>query len=124
MREAVKKRETWQKRGVAFFESFWYVLLRSVVIWLSFLLAYISMTSLDKFILKQKNDHNYALLWTCLFCFINLLLLIDLVLAFVFYGGSTLWKAKIEFIYEIAIQVMFLVLLILYIIIHRNAWET
>ena len=99
LREAVKSRKSWQKRGVALFESFLYVLLRNTVILGSFVLCQFSQQLFD----LEDEDGKFANEWVLIYTIFNILLLIDLVFAILFYGIKTLYSSRTEFVWEACI---------------------
>lgn len=114
LRAAAITRKSWQKTGIAIFESFGWVLARNTMILLSFLMVYWDAEIVSWQAKDGTQDGRFANDYVALFTTFTLLMLIDLILAFVFYGFKTLWKTRKEFYWEAIIQVGSIIVIIYY----------
>lgn len=57
---------------------------------------------------SEDYDGRFANEWVFCYSICNLLLLVDLILAVVFYGPITLYRARSEFVWEAFVQLAFL----------------
>ena len=80
------------------------------------------MTSFNKELLDiEDSDGRFANEWVLAYSLFNLLLLVDLIMAFLFYGIGTIYKARREFLWETCIQVFFFCTIIYYLSLDLNA---
>ena len=100
LRAAAITRKSWQKTGIAIFESFGWVLGRNTMILLSFLMVYYSDSIVSWQAKDGTKDGRFANDYVAIFTTFTILMLIDLILAFIFYGFKTLWKTRKEFFWE------------------------
>ena len=93
------------------FESFYYMLTRYAFIFITFLFS----NSKESVFWRDNKEQRFAHQWVYWTTSFSIVLLIDLVLHFVFYGARSILKLKKEYIYEILLQSVFWLCLIIYL---------
>ena len=93
------------------FESFYYMLTRYAFIFITFLFS----NSKESVFWRDNKEQRFAHKWVYWTTSFSIVLLIDLVLHFVFYGARSILKLKKEYIYEILLQSVFWLCLIIYL---------
>ena len=90
--------------------SFYYILGRFAFIFLTFLCAQYS----HFLFVTEDIDGRFANEWVYVVLTLNMVLLVDLVLHFVYYGPMTILRLRKEYIWEGILQVIFIVCVALY----------
>ena len=110
MRIMTENHKNWQKKGVRIFESFYYILARYAFVFITFFFGKTQESVFWRDNKEQRFAHEWVY-WTTSF---SVILLIDLIVHFVFYGAQSILKLKKEYIYEIFLQVVFWISWIIY----------